>query len=306
MGYGEIRFLTEEESPILPGWTRFLPQGWKSRYLEAYCPYRLERQGAHLLGILQMQRAGAMAAPWRKAAAQMLAQMEREGAEIFVPPAEGELPPANLPYADGRRLAAVFAFFGAAEALRRQGKEPAAASYLICGGAEGIWRRILAGMGQEVNRLSIFTAEPQKAEQLAAEIYAGHGLVVELFSSPKHPALAAADAVLSCGMEQRAYEHSLKRGCFWLDLAGNRPVLRRILQNRPDVAAAEGFFFHLGEKQLEGRFAEAEAYLRCAAFRESFLREGAEAEVFAALQAEGFAPSGFSAFGKRVKIRKNS
>lgn len=303
MRYGEIRFPEEGERPILPGWTHFLPQAWKNRYLQARCPYRIEDRGTHLLAILQTERAAAMEAPWREAALRMIAELEREGAAILVPPAEGELPPANLPYADGRRLAAIFAFSGAAEALRRLGKEPAAASYLICGGEEGLWRRILSGMGQEVNRLSLFTAEPKKAETIAAEIYAAHGLAMEIFSSPRHPALAAADAILSCGMEQRAYEHSLKRGCFWLDLAGNRPVLRQILQNRPDVAAAEGFFFHLGEKQLEGRFAEAEAFLRCAAFRENWA--GDAAGLLAALQREGFAPSGFSAFGKRVKLRKN-
>lgn len=305
MGYGEIRFLAEGEKPLLPGWTRFLPQKWQMRYLLQKCPYQLERQGENLLGILQTERAGAMAADWRRAALRMLAEMEQNGAEILVPPAEGELPLGNLPYADGRRLAAVFAFAGAAEALRRQGKEPAASAYLICGGEEGLWRRLFAGMGQEVNRLAILTQEPQKAERLAAEIYAAQGLALEIFSSPRHPALAAADAVLSCGMEQRAYLYSLKKHCFWLELAGNRPMLRRILQSRPDIAAAEGFFFHLDEKQLEGRFAEAEAFLRCAPFRADWTREEPPAQgLFAALQEEGFSISGFSAFGKRVKLRK--
>lgn len=304
MGYGEIRFLEEDEKPFLPGWVHFLPQKWQNRYLLQKCPYLLEREGENLLGILQTERTGAMAADWRRAALALFAEMEREGAVILVPPPEGELPLGNLPFADGRRLAAVFAFAGAAEALRRQGKEPAAATYLICGGEERLWRSILAGMGQEVNRLAIFTQEPQKAEALAAQFYETQGLVVEIFSSPKHPAFAAADAILSCGMEQRAYEHSLKRGCFWLDLAGNRPALRRILQNRPDIAAAEGFFFHMGERQLEGRFAEAEAFLRCAAFRQAWAQADISAELPAVLAAEGFAVSGFSTFGKRVKLRQ--
>ena len=113
--------------------------------------------------------------------------------------------------------------------------------------------------------------------------------------------------VLSCGMEQRAYEHILKRGCIWLDFAGNRPVLRRLRSLRPDISAAEGFFFRMaaeGGEQMEGRLAEARAYLGCEAFREGFSAEDWDGErLFSALQEKGFSVSGFSAFGKRVKIK---
>ncbi|MFR5718276.1 MAG: hypothetical protein ACLUD9_06130 [Anaerotignum faecicola] len=107
-------------------------------------------------------------------------------------------------------------------------------------------------------------------------LYAERGLMAEVFSSPKNAALGAADVVLSCGMEQRAYEHILKRGCIWLDFAGNRPVLRRLRSLRPDISAAEGFFFRMaaeGGEQAEGRLAEARAYLGCEAFREGFSAE---------------------------------
>ena len=126
-------------------------------------------------------------------------------------------------------------------------------------------------------------------------------------SSPKNPVFAEADVVLSCGMEQRAYEHILKRGCIWLDFAGNRPVLRRLRGLRPDISAAEGFFFRMeeGGEQAEGRLAEARAYLGCEAFREGFSAEDWDGEqLFSALQTEGFAVSGFSAFGKKVKIKR--
>ena len=132
--------------------------------------------------------------------------------------------------------------------------------------------------------------------------------MAEVFSSPKNAALGAADVVLSCGMEQRAYEHILKRGCIWLDFAGNRPVLRRLRSLRPDISAAEGFFFRMaaeGGEQAEGRLAEARAYLGCEAFREGFSAEDWDGErLFSALQEKGFSVSGFSAFGKRVKIKR--
>ncbi|MGN1231455.1 MAG: hypothetical protein ACI4TP_06095, partial [Anaerotignum sp.] len=162
-----------------------------------------------------------------------------------------------------------------------------------------------------VNHLAIFTQEPDTAEEIVRELYMERGLVTEVFASPKNPTFAEADVILSCGMEQRALEHILKKGAFWLDLAGNRPMLRRLMQLRPDVSAAEGFFFHVtaetGEKQVEGRMAEAEAFLQCGEFRQSwgFSLEEVEGEaVLLALRERGFAVSGFSAFGKRVKIRK--
>ena len=158
-----------------------------------------------------------------------------------------------------------------------------------------------------MNRLAIFTQEPETAEGVVQRLYAERGLMAEVFSSPKNAALGAADVVLSCGMEQRAYEHILKRGCIWLDFAGNRPVLRRLRSLRLDISAAEGFFFRMaaeGGEQMEGRLAEARAYLGCAAFREGFSAEDWDGErLFSALQEKGFSVSGFSAFGKRVKIK---
>ena len=191
--------------------------------------------------------------------------------------------------------------------MRRQGRNPEESAFLLAGGEPHIWGRVLSSLGNEVNRLAIFTQEPETAEGVVQRLYAERGLMAEVFSSPKNAALGAADVVLSCGMEQRAYEHILKRGCIWLDFAGNRPVLRRLRSLRPDISAAEGFFFRMaaeGGEQMEGRLAEARAYLGCAAFREGFSAEDWDGErLFSALQEKGFSVSGFSAFGKRVKIK---
>ena len=311
MESAKIRFLERGELPEMPGWTKLLPSGWRISYPEKHRPFRLERNGEQLTGILQTQRETAMTANWRRGASALLEALEKEGVGIVIPPAEGEFPRERLPFAEGRRLATLFAFEGAAEALKRQGKNPAECTYLLAGGGKGIWKAALSSMGNEVNRLAIFTQEPETAEDIVRELYLERGLVAEVFSSPKNPVFSQADAILSCGMEQRSLEHILKKGCFWLDLAGNRPMLRRLMQLRPDVSAAEGFFFHaardFGEKQLEGRFAEAEAFLHCNDFRQSwdFPLEEVERDVLLfELREMGYAVSGFSAFGKRVKIRR--
>lgn len=306
MQIGQIRFLEKGEEPLLPTWTKLLPEGWRSRYTEKYRPFRLEQTENGIMGILQVQREGSVSAPWRKNALALLAELERAGTAIIVPPAEGEFPRERLPFAEGRKLTALFAFDGATEALRRQGKNPEEGLYLLAGGDPTLWRTVLSAMGNEVNRLAIFTQEPKAAEEIAAELYQERGLVAEVFSSPKNPVLGEADAILSCGMEQRSLEHSLKKGAFWLDLAGNRPMLRRLRELRPDLAAAEGFFFCVPheEQQKEGRWAEAEAFLQCETFRESWKSPQGQREA-AALRECGFAVSGFSVFGKRVKISRS-
>lgn len=302
-----VRFLEEGEEPVLPKWTKLLPQRWRQRKTVDTYPYTLTRVDGVLTGILQAERTAVLTADWRRGAVRLLAALEEAGAAIIVPPAEGEFPRERLPFAEGRRLAQLFAFAGAAEALRRQGRNPEESAFLLAGGELHIWGRVLSSLGNEVNRLAIFTQEPETAEGVVQWLYAERGLMAEVFSSPKNAALGAADVVLSCGMEQRAYEHILKRGCIWLDFAGNRPVLRRLRSLRPDISAAEGFFFRVaaeGGEQAEGRLAEARAYLGCEAFREGFSAEDWDGEqLFSALQEKGFAVSGFSAFGKRVKIK---
>ena len=307
MEAARVRFLEEGEEPVLPKWTKLLPRVWRQKKLVDTYPYTLTRVDGVLTGILQAERTAVLTADWRRGASRLLAALEDAGAAIVIPPAEGEFPREQLPFAEGRRLAQLFAFAGAAEALRRQGKNPEESAFLLAGGEPHIWGRVLSSMGNEVNRLAIFTQEPETAEALTQRLYAERGLMAEVFSSPKNPSFAEADVVLSCGMEQRAYEHILKRGCIWLDFAGNRPVLRRLRGLRPDILAAEGFFFRTeeGGEQAEGRLAEARAYLGCEAFREGFSAEDWDGEqLFSALQAEGFVVSGFSAFGKKVKIKR--
>lgn len=305
MEAARIRFLDMGEAAALPRWSRLLPVAWQKRLIERSYPFRLTREEGMLTGVLQTEHTVVLSGTWRRAAVRLLAALEECGAGVIVPPAEGEFPREVLPFAEGRRLAQLFAFAGAGEALRRRGKNPEESVFLLAGGEAHIWRRMLASMGNTVNRLAICTQEPQAAEGLVQELYAERGLVAEVFASPKNPVFREADAVLCCGMEQHAYEHILKRGCIWLDFAGNRPVLRRLRELRPDIAAAEGFFFRTGGEgeRIEGRLAEAAAYLRYEAFRESFFAEDWEGErLFSALREDGVTVSGFSAFGKTVKI----
>lgn len=307
MKKGRIRFLAEGEAPLLPGWTRFLPAAWRKYYTRSKRPYRLKEQDGIWEGILHTGKEGIAEENWRQKATALLDEMRQNGVGILIPPTEGDFPQEGLPFAEGRKITAVFAFAGAAEALRRKGMEPAQASYLIAGGEPLLWEQAFSSMGNEVNRLSIYTEQKRAAEAIAEQLYEERGLLVEVFSSPKNPAFTKADAILSCGLEQRNYEHILKQGCFWLDLAGNRPALRRLTRLRPDITAAEGFYFHTGsgEGQTEGHEAEADAYISCPVFRQCWKQDkNSGAESFDELSAMGYRVSGFSALGKRVKVSK--
>lgn len=302
----EIRFLGKGEQAVLPKGGKLLPKGWRKAYIEKRRAFRLEEEGDSLTAVLQTEKENAMTAIWRKNGEKLLEALKKKEVAIVIPPAEGDLPRDLLPFAEGRRLTNLFAFRGAAEALKRQGKNPEECTYLLAGGNHETWRGALLSMGNEVNHLAIFTPDPDGAKELVQELFTERGLMAEVFSSPKNPVFQQADVVFCCGMEQRAYEHMLKEGAVWIDLVGNRPVLRKLQERRRDVATMDGFFFRRGKKQAEGRFAEAEAFLSCPIFRENWqfpLAEAAGKEMLCELQERGYAVSGFSLMGKRVKIR---
>ena len=304
MQISKIRFLEKGEQVLLPRRASVLPKKLRTAYMEKRCFYR--REGDTV--ILQTTAENSMTAIWRQNGKKLLEQLKKEGISIVIPPLEGELPSGILPFAEGRRLTNLFAFIGGAEALKRQGKDPAACRYLLAGGREGDWRMALTSMGKDVNHLAIFTADVREGKKLEQELFAEYGLMTEVFASPKNPSFGQADVVFGCGMEQRKYEHMLKEGAVWIDLAGNRPLRKRLREARPDVVVCDGFFFRKGKRQLEGREAEAENFQTCPLLRENWQfppEEMAGKEILCELQEKGYVLSGFSLEGKRVKIRKN-
>ena len=304
MRMGKVRFLEKGEQIALPKWMGRLPKGWQKKYVEKGKPYVWEGDTA----ILQTTAENSMTPVWRKNAEKLLEEMKHQEIAIIIPPLEGELPTDILPFADGRRLTTLFAFIGAAEALKRQGKNPAQCRYLLVGGNEKIWRMALVSMGAEVNHLAILTENVKEAEKLGQVLFEECGLMTQVFASPQNDTFGQADMVFCCGMEQRKYERALKEGAIWIDLVANRPVLKRLRESRPDVISCDGFFFGQGKGRKEGRRAEAEAFLSCRLFRESwrfFADDIAGKKIVYELQEQGYAVSGFSRGGNRVKIQKS-
>ena len=307
MKTAKVRFLEKGEEAELPKWAKFLPKNGQKRCIEKRKPYciRIEKEG--LAAVLQTTAENSMTAVWRKNGEKLLERLKRDGVAIIIPPLEGELPRDVLPFADGKRLMTLFAFPGAKEVLKRQGKNPEECMYLLAGCNEKIWRSALVSMGNEVNHLAIFTADVKGAEKLEQELFEERGLLTEVFASPKNPVFSQADVVFCCGMEQRKYEHMLKNNAVWIDLAGNRPVLRRLAERRQDVTVADGFFFSRESRQMDGRWAEAEVFCSCESFRENWKFSPAETKgrkILCELKEMGYAVSGFSFLGNRVKIQK--
>ena len=306
MKAAKVRFLEKGETAVVPKGVMILPKGVQKKYIEKRKPYRLEH-GEYLTAILQTTAEEGMSSVWRKNARTMLEQLKKDGIAIIIPPTTGELPWDILPMAKGKKLMQFFAFVGAKEALWRMGKQQEESRFLLAGGDADIWRRILLSMGTDVNHLAILTDAKRETEAFGQELFEEYGLLTEVFASPKNPLLSQADVVFCCGLEQRNYSHLLKEGAIFIDLAENHPVLRKLQESRLDVTVIDGFFFRRGEKQIDGREAEAEVFLSCPIFRENweFSPEGAVGkEILYELKEKGYAVSGFSAGKKRVKIRR--
>ncbi len=285
MKIAEVRFLEKEERVTLPCWTNILTEKLRNKYILSKKPFTIEEKEGILKGILSVSDGQGLSVPWRTKAEELVKTLA----------------------AKGRILAALFAFDGAAEALRRQGKNPEEAHFLISGTDSEMLPLVLAGMGDYVNHLSFFADTMGELEEIQEELFAENGLRTEVFSSPKNPLFSEADAIIVCGMEQTGYEHIIKRYTVFIDAVGNRPVLRRLLQRRWDTAAAEGFYFTCDGQQVEGKWAEARAFTQNTDFQgfwmENYPPEKAK-EVFQALKQKDFSVCGFSALGKRVKIGK--
>lgn len=307
MKMAEVRFLEKGERPTLPGWTKFLTDKLREKYILSRKAYTIEEKDDILYGVLSCYGGQGLPLAWRKKAEELVKTLETAGAGIVIAPYDGEFPQNILPVAKGKAMAALFAFDGAAEALRRQGKNPEEANFLIAGTDCDVLPLVLAGMGDYVNHLSFFVDNTGELEKIQAELFAEEGLLTEAFSSPKNPMFAEADAVIVCGMEQTGYEHILKRYAVYIDAAANRPALRRLAQRRWDTAAADGFYFSCEGQRLEGRRAEALAFTKHMEFREFWLENFPEKmakDFYQFLKEKGFAVCGFTALGKRVKIAK--
>ncbi|NCC16300.1 MAG: hypothetical protein EOM28_08110 [Clostridia bacterium] len=307
MKIAEVRFLEKGERLTLPGWTKFLTDKLREKYILSKKPYTIQEKDDILYGVMSFYGGQGLPLPWRKKAEDLVKTLSTAGAGIVIAPYDGEFPQNILPIAKGKAMAALFAFDGAAEALRRQGKNPEEANFLIAGTDRDVLPLVLAGMGDYVNHLSFFADNTGELAEMQAELFAEKGLLTEAFSSPKNTMFAEADAVIVCGMEQTGYEHILKRYAVYIDAAANRPALRRLAQRRWDTAAADGFYFSWEEQRLEGRRAEALAFTKYMEFREFWFENFPEKmakDVYLSLKKNGFTVCGFSALGKRIKIAK--
>lgn len=308
MKIAEIRFLKKGEQVVLPHWTKFLTDKMRQKYIFSKKPFTIAEKDDTLYGVLSLEAGQGLPSLWREKAEKLLVALAQKGAGIVIPPYEGECPQKIMPIANGKIFASLFAFDGAAEALRRSGKNPEEAHFLIAGSDKEVLPLVLAGMGNYVNHLSFFVDDTAEISEIQEELFAEKGLLSDAFSSPQNTLFSEADAVIVCGMEQTGYEHILKRYAVFIDAAGNRPALRRLSQRRWDVASAEGFYFSYEGQQMEGRKAEAMAFVGRMDFREFWMEnfpKEKSLDLYVALKEGGFSVSGFSAFGKRIKIAKN-
>ena len=128
--------------------------------------------------------------------------------------------------------------------------------------------------------------------------------MVEVFSSVGYGVFREADVVLSCAKGNGAMAYALAEGAVFLDLVGNGTVTESIALRRPDVLAADGFFFGTQKEMEAGALTEARAYCENQMFRAYFNALGAEKAAEAKAQLGQLCPVGFLLGGKRRKIPK--
>lgn len=295
-----ITFLRHIHDRILPKWMNRMPEKWKEHYALHHLPFLQSEMEYGTKICMQTDKEGYFSPLWREQTKQALEQAKAQGAVIALSAMAADMPKGILPFADGRRLAALFAIEGAALALERMGRSKEEGKYII---ADGTFAPILLDcLPPWINHLGIVTDRPAYYVSYQENCLLEQGLVMEIFSSVGNPIFRDGDAVLSFSKGGRGMVYAMKDNAFFLDLAGNEALLTHFAEARHEIVTADGFFFRHGEREYPSMLAEAHAFCLCPSFRRFFLEDSDAKEAKEALIELGFSPCGFSIGAHRRKI----
>ena len=296
-----ITCLRQKSQRHRPKWVGKLPERLAEKWQLKYCPWVETAEGSWCL---QTDRDGCFLPPWREKARELLEQAAKQGAKIALSPMAADLPQDILPFATGRKLYAIYGADGAAPALDARGTRPEGASFVVADGGGWETEAVLAALPGWVNRLGILTDRQPFFVSWQERFLEERGLVVEVFSSVGYGVFREADVVLSCAKGNGAMAYALAEGVVFLDLVGNGTVTESIALHRPDVLAADGFFFGTPKEMEAGALTEGRSYCENQMFRAYFNALGAEKAAEAKAQLGQLCPVGFLLGGKRRKIPK--
>lgn len=288
----EVDFLRSKKERKLPFWIKRLPVSWQEVYVLRRCPVFWEKDEKRLVCRLQTDRAGYFSKAWREAAEDALKQAKDRGAKIALSALAADLPQHILPFAQGRKLAALFAAESASFWLEKKKKQMEEVVFLLADGGQDEIFAALETLSQRVNRLGVLTDRPAEFQSWQERMMAERGLVLELLSSCGQDVFRQADAVISWQKGGSAMTYALKQGAFFLDLAGNGALCSRLAAVRPDVCCVSELMFSYGGSQKPGAEAEAQAFLELPAFARCFSCGEGAAEARRQLEEAECFPSG--------------
>lgn len=298
-----LHCLQKNESPTLPAWVQHLPQTWQQRYLLRYHPWQQTNESTYCL---QTDRENCFRQPWRDKAAQLLQTAQESGAKIVISPLADDLPQGILPFATGRHLTLLCCMQGVEEALRRQQIAKEQARFVLLDGGTEDTHLLLSLLPEWVNHFGLCTNRPAAFVDWQEEMLANCGLVAEIFSSLGHHTLKQANIVITLRSHSDSLVHTVAPDAYVCMPSGNPSLLVALQQQRPDVAAVDGFFFSQNGTRLHCTQAEAWAYCHIAPFAlfHQTKSQTAAQNALQTFQAQDFCVCGFQSGTKTCKIAK--
>lgn len=298
-----LNCLQEKERPQLPSFLYHLPQSWQQYYLLRYQPWRKTDESTYCL---QTDRENCFRQPWREKAAQLLQTAQENGAKIVISPLAADLPQGILPFATGRHLTLLCCMQGAEEALRRKQIAKEQARFVLIDGGTEDTHLLLSLLPDWVNHFALCTDHPVDFMDWQEDMLANRGLVTELFSSLGHQALKQAHVVLTLRSHSKSLVHTVASDAYVCMPYGNPALLAAFQQQRPDVAAVDGFFFSQNGTRIPCTQAEAWAYCHIAPFAlfHQTKSQTAAKNALLAFQEQDFCVCGFQSGTKTCKIAK--
>ncbi len=288
----EVDFLPSRQKRRLPFWAGLLPANLRERYVLRYRPALWSKEEERIRCILQTDREGYFSRAWREKTKELLEGAKGEGAAIVLSDLAADLPQEILPFARGQKLSALFGAEGALPWLKRRGIRMEEAVFLLADGGGPEIFHVLETLPLEIGRLGILTERAGDFWPWQERLLAERGLALEMTPSCGQDIFRQADVVLSWQKGGSAMAYALKKEAFFLDLAGNEALCRRLADVRPDVRWGSGLIFSWKGRKMEGPSAEAEAFLTSPAFRLFFSQGERAAEAKEALEELGVFPIG--------------
>lgn len=189
--------------------------------------------------------------------------------------------------------------------LEKQNKDLKDAKILVIDGGNFITNMIINELYENVNYLTFYTSDINNFEEKAEYILSESGLNVNIVQSIKNVAFKEADVIINCAMDMENSDYFFKNGAIYIDIAQNKPKLKRLTERREDMIIVDRAYFKTNEGIFGADIIEAVMFTNNLDMKKFLIREHnqiLQKSIKPILMSKDIKLSGFSVLGRDIVI----